>query len=53
MIKLVKIILFNLFDDDMIIITDIKCIIELNDHKPKKFIRTNKNSFYIKEDKTN
>ena len=45
--------IFNLFDDDMIIISDIKGMLELNDPKPKEFIRKDKNSFYIKEDTTN
>ena len=45
---------FNLFHDDMIIITDVKGMEELNDDiKPKEFIKKNKHSFYIKEDTSN
>ena len=44
--------IFNLSDDDMVIISDIKGMEELNDPNPKQFIRKDNNSFYIKEDTT-
>ena len=44
---------FDLFFDDMVIISDIKGMEELNDKNPKEFIKKDKNSFYIKEDTTN
>ena len=44
---------FNLFENDMIIINDIKGMEELNDTNPKEFIKINKNSFYVKEDTSN
>ena len=43
---------FNLFSNSMIILSDIKGMEELNDEKPKEFIKIDKKSFYIKEDTT-
>ena len=44
---------FDLYYDDMVVISDIKGMEELNSSTPKDFIKKNKNSFYIKEDTTN
>ena len=43
---------FNLFSNSMVILSDIKGMEELNDDKPKEFIKIDKHSFYIKEDTT-
>ena len=43
---------FTLNDDDMVILSDIKGMEELNDGKPRNIIKINNKSFYIKEDTT-
>ena len=44
---------FDLYYDDMVVISNIKGMEELNSSEPKDFIKKNKNSFYINEDTTN
>ena len=44
---------FNLFEDDRVIISDVKGMEELNNINPKEFIKKNNHSFYVKEDTTN
>lgn len=44
---------FDLTEDNMIIFSDIKGMEELNNNKPRKFIRKDIKSFYIEEDTTN